>query len=48
MRNSKTKTALPAPTGRAAVETGKHVCIKSPAPIIAQNKAFDQNFLGRC
>lgn len=23
MRNSKTKTALPAPTGRAAVETGK-------------------------
>ena len=31
MRNSKTKTALPAPTGKAAEETGKiYVCMFPP------------------
>ena len=29
MCNSKTKTALPAPTGKAAIETGISVCVRS-------------------
>ena len=32
MRNSKTKTALPAPTGKAAEETGKYICSKRSRP----------------
>ena len=43
MCSSKTKTALPAATGKAAVETGISVCVCVPAPIISQNEAFDQS-----
>lgn len=49
MIRGKQKTALPATTGKAAIETGIYICNANvPAPIIAQNKAFDQSFLGRC
>ena len=44
MCSSKTKTALPAPTGKAAIETG--IVLIFPAPIIPQNEAFDQFFWG--
>lgn len=46
MCNSKTKTALPVGAGKAVIETGIYmICVtKVPAPIIAQNEAFDQSF----